>query len=230
MTLPYNEVDEKKHVRKYQCFVCGVMFESYNEYKEHIVSEHEETTDYIKCTRCDAPVRDLRLHWKVKHPGMKMPPSSGPTRALVWRDINPKQGGKKQKKPKFREGWYESNKMGKRMHYRSGYECTVYECLDADHDIAAFEVEPFEIPYVFEGETHIYIPDLFVTYVSGVQEIWEIKPANQTMLSKNKAKWSAAARVAQARGWQMIVQTEKGIEKMKKKVKNQRLITENAGT
>jgi hypothetical protein len=55
-------------------------------------------------------------------------------------------------------------------------------------------------------------------------EIWEIKPANQTSFDKNQAKWKAAAAYCTARGWEFVVYTETGINKLKKKVRDQNIL------
>lgn len=209
-----------KSKRKYTCFVCGVQFTDYEEFSSHIKENHEEGRDYVVCPlkRCGAPVRDIRSHFKVKHPNDKMPKISM-NKPIVWKDFSGKKT--KTKKPSFREGYYKSNKMNISLHYRSGYECAVYECLDSDNDVLSFNEEPFKISYIFEGKSHDYIPDLVVRYLNGKTEVWEIKPMNQTSLEVNKAKWHAAAKACQTRGWKFVVITEKGIEKLKNKVRSQ---------
>jgi hypothetical protein len=224
MTLPF---DNEKSVRKFQCFVCGVQFTEFQEFKDHIVEKHEEGREYVLCplTRCRTPVRDVRAHFKAFHKGEKVP-NVGPMRAIEWKDVKPADGRATKKKPKFRDGNYESTKMGKSFHYDSGWECTVLELLDAWNEVIAFEVEPFEIPYIHEGSCHNYLPDLFIAFLDGHKEIWEVKPSNQTAMQKNKDKWYSAQQACDARGWGFEVVTEQLIEKLKKKVKTQHLVTE----
>jgi DNA-directed RNA polymerase subunit RPC12/RpoP len=218
-----------KHQRKYQCFVCGEQFTDFAEYKEHIFKNHEEGNDYVKCPlqRCGAPVRDVKLHFKTRHPSEKVP-AKCMMRALVWKDVAPPRRKKKDGKPemvtrtpKFRQGLYESIKMNRNFTYKSGYECCVYELLDAWVEVVAFAVEPFKIPYTFEGEPHTYTPDILVNFVDGHCELWEIKPENQTALPKNKAKWKSAEAACTTRGWLFKVITEQVINQLKKKVANQ---------
>jgi len=221
MTLPFNN---NNSTRKFQCFCCGVNFTEYVEFKNHIINEHEEGQDYILCPvpHCDAPVRDLKMHFKVKHPQRQLP-KSGQYKALIWKDFDSRGKKKKRSKPKFREGYYESSKMGKSFYYRSGYEATIFECLDSDKEVAGFDVEPFEIPYSYKGKAHKYTPDVFVSFMDGHKELWEIKPSSQTTLEKNKCKWEYANNMCKARGWNFAVITEKGIEKIKKKIRDQNL-------
>jgi hypothetical protein len=215
MTLPFDD----KSKRKFQCFVCGESFEELNLFREHILEKHEEGREYVICplARCKIPVRDLRMHFKAIHPSEPMP-KAGMMKALIWKDISPKTGKMKTRKPKFREGWYESTKMNKSLRYRSGYECTVYECLDCRNDIQAFEPEPFEIPYLNGTEMRKYRPDLLVVYTDGRKELWEIKPHDQQHLQINKDKWHAAENFCQEQGWDFVVVTEAAIEKLKASV------------
>ena len=217
MTLPFQK---NNHVRKYQCFVCGRAYYEYDEYSKHIKDTHELGRDYVVCPlqRCGCPVRDLRLHFKSKHPHEKDIPKIGQMRATIWKDIDKKSGKLKQQKPKFREGYFMSGKNRKEMHYRSGYEVEVYEQLEYLPEVIKYDVEPFKVDYIFEGEKHEYNPDLSIYFMDGHVEIREIKPANQTQLPKNHAKWAACQHHCQARGWQFVVMTEVGIGKLKRRV------------
>jgi hypothetical protein len=220
MTLPFPKDD---HQRRYQCFVCGQTYTSFEEYKQHIIANHEEGREFVVCPlgRCGAPVRDVRLHFKAKHPTEQLP-KEGQFKAIIWKDQSAKKDGKlKQKKPRFREGYLISTKNGgKEMHYRSGMECDVYECLEALPDVIGYDVEPFKVQYSFQGEVHEYNPDLRVMFADGRTEIWEIKPANQTHLPKNNAKWTACNQYCQARGYAFMVLTEVGMGKLKQQIRN----------
>lgn len=221
------QFDNARGQRRYQCFVCGMVLATFEAYKEHIVDKHEEGREYVLCPVqfCKAPVRDLRTHFKVKHAGIPMPEVNGMTRALIWKDMPAKgvtkKGELKTKRPKFKEGWHDSSKCQKRFHYRSGYEATIYECLDADSDVIAYDVEPFELPYIYKGTEHKYTPDIIVHFTTGRTEVWEVKPSCQTMMEKNKCKWYAATNMCKTRGWEFAVITETGIDKLKLKVRKQ---------
>lgn len=224
MSLAFDSAGGKKAVRRWQCFVCGEQHATYEEYKQHIIDTHEEGREYIVCPTCEAPVREMKLHFEVKHPNRPLP-AGVQSRVTVWYDFS-RDGKKKARKPTFRSGEFESEKNGALMHYRSGYECEVYELLEADNDVTSYSVEPFKIPYYYidpkgKGDWYDYIPDLRVNYSDGKVQIMEIKPATQTSLDKNKAKWAAANDYAQKMGWDFTVITEVGIGKMKVKVKQQ---------
>lgn len=188
--------------------------------REHIVAEHDEGREYLKCPTCDACVRCIRSHYKVSHPN-RLIPTNMQMRVTVWHDFT-RDGKKRTKKPAARQGFFISNKMnGKEVHYRSGYECEVYELLEADDEVLAYESEPFHLPYCHEGKWHKYIPDLKIYFTDGSTEIWEIKPATQTHYKVNQSKWAAMNEHAKNMGWQFTVITEVGMNKLKKKVQQQ---------
>jgi hypothetical protein len=206
--------------RRWMCFVCGKGYGIYEDYKTHIITEHEEGREYISCPACKAPVRDLKTHFKVKHPAREMP-KNVQTRVGIWRDFSPNGKKKKTRKPKFITGYFESRKMGVDFRYRSRMEEQFYICLEADTDVLYFYAEPFKIPYYWQGEWHNYIPDLRVQFIDESNQIWEIKPQNQTEYDQNIAKWASASTHCQNVGWEFIVQTEKALDMYQAKIKRQ---------
>lgn len=208
--------------RVYQCYVCGERLDTFEAFKEHIVQNHEEGREYVLCPleRCKAPVRDLKAHFKAKHPYDKMP-KKGMSRALVWKDISTKEGKMNTKKPHFRDGYMTSEKNGKEMHYRSGMECEVYELLERWDLVHKYEEEPFPVRYFFHGLQHDYYPDIRITYTDGTVEIWEVKPSSQTEIGRNKAKWAACNEYCLARQWKFMVFTERGLDKLRDKIAKQ---------
>lgn len=213
----------KRDEKKWKCFVCGKEHTSYSNFKEHIFIEHDEGRDFVKCplTRCNAPIRDVRAHFKVIHPNDKIPKNCQQLKALIWRDSI----GRKRKKVEFDEGYFTSIKNnGIKFHYRSSYELTVYELLEQLDEVKKYHGESFKVPYYFNGKEHNYIPDMSVQFSDDHIEIWEIKPANQTSFAKNQAKWKSAAAYCATRNWKFEVYTETGINKLKKKVRNQNIL------
>lgn len=209
--------------RIFQCFVCAAVHQTYEEFKEHIVDKHEEGREYLICPDCKAPIRDMKVHYKTKHP-QRIMPSNVQTRVAVWFDFKPSKDGKKKKVKKalnFRQGDFESKKSGCMLHYRSGLECEFYECLEADGDVESFFAEPLKIPYFYGNEWHNYIPDIRVNFIDGSTELWEIKPESQTSYEQNKCKWAAANNYCSNIGWGFIVLTEDGLGKLRHKIKKQ---------
>ena len=210
------QFDSGSNKRIYRCFVCGVDHHDYLEYVEHIVASHEEGREYLVCPRCEAPVRDMLMHFKVKHP--KSPVPKGQMRTIVWKDFG---GKRKTKVPKFRKGEFISAKNGGRLiKYRSGWECKCYEFLEQWNKVIAYAGEPINIPYMWHDENmqpvcKTYKPDLIVDFIDGRREVWEIKPSSQTGIEQNKAKWMSAKQYCLVRNWGFQVITEQGIEKLR---------------
>jgi len=222
MTLWTEGKDPSK--RMWQCFSCSTTFENYEDYSRHILQEHDEGRDYVKCPveTCGAPVRDLRAHFTLKHPNRAIPKAQQ-MRATIWKDFSRKKGKGATKKPNFNEGWYESIKMsGKRIYHRSGYELEIYKCLDEDTDVTAYFAEPFKVPYYFNNDWHNYIPDIKIEFSDGTVEIWEIKPNTQMKYEQNQAKWKAMNEYAGKLGWGFTVINEKGINLLQKKIRDQK--------
>ena len=89
--------------KKFSCFVCYEIFDLYCDFKEHIIKNHEEAREYLICPlkHCQCPVRDLRIHFKAKHPGIILPKTIQ-MRATVWYDF--KDGVRKKKTTGFKDG------------------------------------------------------------------------------------------------------------------------------
>lgn len=206
-------------MNRWTCFVCGERCEDYQQYREHITSSHEEGREYISCPDCNAPVRDLVSHYKVKHPKRKLP-KGVQTRVTVWKVFH--KGQPVNRKPVVRSGEMQSKKNGKLIKYRSGLEEQFFNLLEEDVDVVSYDVETYRVPYLWNGKWRHYVPDVRVNYVDGSVEIWEIKPASQTDYEQNKAKWTAAKKWAEQNGWQFIIQTEVALNKLKRKINLQK--------
>jgi len=226
MTRTFEDANSKNKgaTRRWQCFVCGKNYSDYGEYKEHILAEHEEGREFLTCPACKAPVRDVKAHWKAKHP-QRVFPEGISTRVTVWHDFKPGNKGKKTRRPKVRTGTFLSEKNKCSIRYRSGMEEKFYNLLEADADVLSYSAEPFKVPYFWAGKWHNYIPDLRVNFIDGSTEIWEVKPANQTDFDQNKAKWASMNDHALNMGWQFIVQTEVALGKLGVKIKRQGMRT-----
>jgi len=207
--------------RRWMCFVCGKGCGEYEEYKTHIITEHEQGREYLSCPTCKAPVRDMKTHFKVKHPA-RATPKGVQMRVGIWRDFSPNGKKKKTRKPNFITGYFESKKMGLDFRYRSRFEENFYQCIESDTDVLYYYAEPFKIPYHWQGEWHNYIPDIRIVFIDETTQIWEIKPNSQTEYEQNKAKWASAHNHCQNVGWEFIVQTEKALEMYRAKIRRQR--------
>jgi len=117
---------------------------------------------------------------------------------------------------KFSQGSYKVKNPEKYMglgspRYRSSWELSVMQMCDENAAIQNWASESIKIPYKdpLTGKNTVYVPDFLVVFVdknnNRKAEIWEIKPANQTLkehVGKNKynqaqyvrnmVKWAAA--------------------------------------
>ena len=81
-------INSHRNIPKYLCFVCSEEFLDFEEFKKHIINNHDLGRDYVLCPlkRCGCPVRDIRSHFKAKHPQENLPKCEQ-YKAIVWRDI-----------------------------------------------------------------------------------------------------------------------------------------------
>jgi len=90
---------------------------------------------------------------------------------------------------------------------RSSWELRLVRVLDLHPQVTKVEVEPFQIPYSFEGFTRIYIPDFLVTLVGGVKEVWEVKADYLLWDSKTLAKQKALNDLVSVKGFNSCLVT-----------------------
>ena len=199
------------NLREYLCFVCFEGFDSIDSFRDHIVTNHEEGTDFIVCPACKMPLRELKTHFVLRHPEQSIP-KDYPTKPIILRDIKKP----KHKKTNYKQGNFFSKKNNKDLFFRSGMELEFYKILEDKKDVTAYRAEPIEIDYYYEGSNHRYIPDILVEFNSGQKQLWEIKPKSQTKMPKNQAKWAAASDYCKKRNWEFIVLTERGLRLLKK--------------
>lgn len=201
----------KDNTRSYICFVCFQDFENIDSFRQHIINNHEEGTDYVPCPSCKIPLRDVTRHFALRHPELAFP-KNYPTKPIVIRDIKKIH---KKKKTTYKQGNFFSKKNNKDLFFRSGMELEFYKILETKSDVIKYNAEPIEIDYQYEGGNHKYIPDILVEYQNNKKELWEIKPKSQTKLPKNQAKWQAANEYCKRRNWNFLVLTERGLRLLK---------------
>jgi hypothetical protein len=67
-------------------------------------------------------------------------------------------------------------KADQKVWVRSSWEKRVIAVVDLHPCVQEVTVEPFSIPYMFEGLRKRYVPDLLLLMEGGYYELWEIKP------------------------------------------------------
>lgn len=83
-------------------------------------------------------------------------------------------------------------KMEKAGRLRSPLEERVIHKIIEDPEVILIEIEPFTIPYQFEGKERNYVPDVLVHYQNGKKVLIEIKVSGDIDEPKNQAKFQAA--------------------------------------
>ena len=110
-----------------------------------------------------------------------------------------------------------STKLKRKVWVRSSWEERVVKVLDKHPLVESFTVEPFRIPYEFEGQTRHYIPDFLVNLSGGVAEVWEVKPKRLLTTPRNAAKVEALNTFATERGLNSRLVTRADIGGMEKR-------------
>jgi hypothetical protein len=118
------------------------------------------------------------------------------------------------------------------IQYRSSWELRVFMRLDLDPNVEKWGSEELIVGYYdpVKKRDRRYFPDLVVKFRNGDVEMWEIKRAREqeppkrtkakrqkTFLKEvatyetNMAKWKAAARFCEKRGWRFRVLNERDL-------------------
>lgn len=136
---------------------------------------------------------------------------------------------------KFKQGYYNPKHPEKyvgdvsKIRYMSSWELQAHRFFDNNTRVLRWSSEEIAIPYLkpTDNRVHKYYPDYWVEYVNRegeiVQEIIEVKPAQQTRLPKtnskhrlyeqltyavNQSKWAACQQWCNARGMKFRIVTE----------------------
>lgn len=149
--------------------------------------------------------------------------------------------------PNFKQGFFKPKNPKKyigdptNIVYRSGWEKRVMESLDDNLSVIRWSSEEIAIPYVspVDNKVHRYFVDFYVeaTGRDGETKIMllEVKPAGQTKQPDkpkrttkryitevmtygiNQAKWDAAKKYCDKKGWEFKIITEQELFKKKSK-------------
>lgn len=111
-----------------------------------------------------------------------------------------------------------ARRLGRKVWVRSTWEGRVVRVLDLHPCVLRYEVEPIRIPYLFEGQQHLYIPDFLVVVEGDITELWEVKPEELTDHPRNEAKMEALNKYVLEQGYNSRLVTLKDIEGMEMQV------------
>lgn len=103
------------------------------------------------------------------------------------------------KRSRYTSGMFWSNKMRQSFVYRSAYELAFFHILEGDEEVDGYLVEPFHVPYRYQGQIKRYYPDIVIFYRDNSREIVEIKPKNFVNLPQVKAKARGAKEYIRAK-------------------------------
>lgn len=118
---------------------------------------------------------------------------------------------RRKRRSRYHRGVHTSPKLVNECHFRSGWEQKYLEHLDNDEQVKSYAYEALKIEYVSNRRTHKvrkYIPDVFVHYTDGHDELVEIKPSKRVHNAKNTKKLLAACDWCAAHGVTFKVVTE----------------------
>lgn len=143
----------------------------------------------------------------------------------------------------FRQGLYQPRNPEKykgdptKIRYMSSWELKTHQFLDGNPNILEWSSEEIAIPYLkpTDKRVHRYFPDYWVKFRNKegqlVEEIWEVKPENQTQAPSrrgkrkkqqlyesltyavNVAKWKAAKAFCDQHGYIFRIVTERQLFK-----------------
>jgi hypothetical protein len=109
-------------------------------------------------------------------------------------------------------GWYFSTKSGHKMFYMSSYERRRLEYLESLLQVKWFStMHRIHIPYEFQGNQHLYIPDIHVKWKDGSETLEEIKGYVREP-EKHKAKIEAGENHCHLHDMQFVLLFEDNLE------------------
>lgn len=156
------------------------------------------------------------------------------------KDSQLKAPPKPKKTRSWKQGYYAVRNPHKyigdssKVRYMSSWELECHKFFDGNNHVLRWASEEIAIPYIkpTDGKLHKYYPDYWVEYVNSageiIQEIIEVKPAEQTRpprgnakqslyeqmtFAVNIAKWAAAEEFCRQRNMKFRIVTSKSIFK-----------------
>ena len=119
----------------------------------------------------------LEARVRMSNAAKKRKPHSLETRAKISIALIQRlKKGKTHPGHRGKSGFFFSQKMNRKLHYRSTLELQWYQLLEQMPTVQDYYVERYVIPYNFKGVQHHYLPDLFIRYTDRTRELVEIKP------------------------------------------------------
>jgi len=98
-------------------------------------------------------------------------------------------------------GCFSSARLGRDVQYESGLELLILSTIERATDVRSYCEQPVRIPYLWQGATRTYVPDIAVQLADRRVAVIEAKPRLLWAEPQNLAKWSAASLWCAVRGW-----------------------------
>lgn len=98
-------------------------------------------------------------------------------------------------------GEFYSSKLQRMVYYDSMLEYKFYHQLEADNDVIFYCEQPFSIPYFYNAESLLYIPDVFIAFIDYSYALVEIKALEFMANTQNLCKYRALKQYCQKYNW-----------------------------
>lgn len=109
--------------------------------------------------------------------------------------------------PKYKQGYFDSKKNGKKIHYRSSFELEMYNILENIEEVLEYDTECLGIEYIYRGKKKMYLPDVIVKF-KDLTYIIEIKPKHMLSDELNMIKFQAARQYCELNNMKFLIVTE----------------------
>jgi hypothetical protein len=113
---------------------------------------------------------------------------------------------------KARSEYFISQKNDMKLFCRSQLEMKACEKLEADTNVLKYIMEPMKcVPYIKDGDTKCYIPDILVFYKNGEEKLIEVKPHRLVNSGDNPIKIKALKEYSKKHAFSCDIWTERNM-------------------
>ena len=107
------------------------------------------------------------------------------------------------KKATFR-GYFQSNKLNRRIAFESNNEFNACKLIEVDPGVTDYKEQPAAIPYELNGRSHTYYPDFWVKKY-GQETFVEVKPAEILKDPEIRSKYGAIEEALKGQGYKFTL-------------------------
>ena len=117
-------------------------------------------------------------------------------------------------KSNYKRGAFKSYKNNCDIFFQSSYELYTYVCLEHNKSVKSYGRCTFSIPYIVNGKSRRYVPDIDIQYIDGSRVILEIKPTRLINDPEVAAKKQAGEKYCTEHGIVYEMWTEEEIQQL----------------